>query len=94
MTNYPSPISPSHTLLLPTLYLKQPYLSFVLRGTDVDHNDEQEISCRMGKKTSPEALTTSHHANGKGHVEVEEDDEDIYCGVGQCRPHFMQVRLE
>ena len=49
----------------------------------------------MEKKAGPEALTTGRYANGKGHAAVEEDDVDsIYCGIGQCRPRFMQVWLQ
>ena len=49
----------------------------------------------MEKKARPEALTTGRYGNGKGHAAVEGGDvASIYCGVGQCRPRFMQVWLE
>ena len=49
----------------------------------------------MEKKASPEAVTTGRSGDGKGLAEDEEDDvASIYCGVGQCKPRFMQVWLE
>ncbi|KAK7092008.1 solute carrier organic anion transporter family member 2A1-like [Littorina saxatilis] len=44
----------------------------------------------MGKKE--DALTSGYHANSRREEEgdVEEEDEEIYCGVGSCRPEFMQ----
>ena len=49
----------------------------------------------MEKKASPEAATAGGSGDGKGLAEEEDDDvASIYCGVGQCRPRFMQVWLE
>ena len=46
----------------------------------------------MEKKASPEAATACGSGDGKGLAEEEDDDvASIYCGVGQCRPRFMQV---
>ena len=49
----------------------------------------------MDKKARPESVTTGRTGDRKGLTEEEEDDvASIYCGVGQCKPRFMQVWLE
>ena len=48
----------------------------------------------MEKKASPEAATAGGSGDGKGLAEEEDDVASIYCGVGQCKPRFMQVWLE
>ena len=48
----------------------------------------------MKKKASPEAVNTGRTGDRKGLAEEEVEVASIYCGVGQCKPRFMQVLLE
>ena len=48
----------------------------------------------MEKKASPEAVSTGCTGDRKGLAEEEDEVASIYCGVGQCKPRFMQVWLE
>ena len=64
-------------------------------GTEQAKQPGQVGGGGMEKKARPQALTTGRYGNRKGHAAVEEDDvASIYCGVGQCRPRFMQVWLQ